>query len=469
MTTATVQERKATGEPGTTAPPVPGSLEDTGLGPDVVSGLLLRTLYRAGTATGADLEREVRLPFPILDDELLDLQRRRLVEVRGTRGVGRRGYSFALTTEGRERSRELLATEPYVGPAPVPLEAYRQRVLAQDTREVRVGRARVRAGLDGLVLSEELLDLLGPAVNSGRALFLHGEAGNGKSALAGAIASLLGGSIWVPYAVQVQGQTIALFDPLHHEPDTDPGADGNEEAWLRPARRHDPRWARIRRPAITVGGELTLDDLEFRFDDRRGAYQAPPQMKANGGLLIIDDFGRQRVRPRDLLNRWMVPLEQRVDYLSLPTGPKVPVPFRCLLVFSTNLEPRDLMEEAFLRRIPYKIHVGDPTVDQYREIFRRCCRERGVPFSEEAVDAIWAEYHVGRGIAPRGCHPRDLVQHVCDLAQYLEVEPRLSREMLGLACRAYFLNSGSGSSDSAGTRRTADPHPNPDTDAGGSR
>ena len=427
------------GEEPEAVPPVPETLEQTGLSSAAISDLLLRTLHQQGARTGAQLEEFIRLPFHLLDDELMTLQQRRLVEVRSTQGVGRRGYLFDLTGEGRDRVREILPTNCYVGPAPVPLGQYWTIVDRQKVQDVRVGRDYVRAGFRHMVLDEELIDSVGPAINSGRSLFLYGDAGNGKTTIAEAIAEMMGGTIFVPFALEIEGQIIAVFDPLHHRPPDDEDS-GDSERWLKPAQGYDARFIRVHRPVVMVGGELTLDQLELQFDPQSGVFRAPPQVKANGGVFIIDDFGRQRVRPRDLLNRWMLPLEKHVDFLTMPMGPKMPVPFECLLIFSTNLDPSELVEEAFLRRIRYKILVGDPTRKQYEEIFMRCCAACGIEYDSQAVEYVYENYYDRYGIPPRACHPRDIVGQVSDLAQYLEVEASLATQMLKLACRAYFLD-----------------------------
>lgn len=433
-------ERPADPRPEVEAPPVPETLQETGLTDAFVTDLLLKTLYAQGARTGDQLSNYIRLPFGILDDITLTLQQRRLIEVRGTEGVGRRGYTFDLTAEGRARAREIVGTNRYIGPAPVELSQYWKWATAQSVRKSPITRDRILDGLRHLVLPEELIDQLGPAVNSGKSMFLYGHAGNGKTALAEAIAAMLGGAIYTPYALEVEGQVIQLYDPVAHV-EAEGGKKKSTNDFLIAAPEHDPRWVCIRRPVVMVGGELTLDDLELQYDSQTGAFKAPPQVKANGGVFIIDDFGRQRTRPRDLLNRWMVPLDRDVDFLSLPMGHKIPVPFECLLIFATNLDPSDLVEEAFLRRIRYKILVGNPTRDQYAEIFRRCCEARDIEYDEEAVEHIFFEYYGRRGIGPRACHPRDLVNHLCDLGQYLQQEPRLDKELLQMACRSYFLDT----------------------------
>ncbi len=421
-------------------PPVPESLKDTGLSEAMVSDLVLKTLYVQGARTGLLLESFLRLPFALLDPVLMELQQRRLVEVRGSEGHGRIGFTFDITGEGRARCREVMQTNRYVGPAPIPLGEYWESVRAQSTRGLQIGREAIREGFSHLVFDEEFVDTLGPAINSGKSLFLYGHAGNGKTSIAEAIAEMMGSKIYVPYAIEIGGQIISVYDPVAHR-DIDPeGRPRETRAFLRDVPEHDARFALVKRPVVMVGGELTLDELELQFDAQSGVYRAPPQLKANGGVFIIDDFGRQRVRPRDLLNRWMVPLDRHMDFLSLPMGHKLPVPFECLLIFATNLNPTELVEEAFLRRIQYKILVDNPSREEYEEIFEACCESVGLEYSPTGVDLIYREFYDKRGVPPRACHPRDIVNHLLDLARYLGVEPEVSGRMLGLACRSYFLD-----------------------------
>lgn len=422
-------------------PPVPETLEDTGLSAAMVGDLVLKTLYLQGSRTGMELEAFLRLPFAILDPILMDLQQRRVLEVRGSEGHGRIGYTFDITNEGRVRAREVMQTNRYVGPAPITLGEYWESVRTQSTRGLQIGRDAIRAGFDHLVFDEEFIDTLGPAINSGKSLFLYGHAGNGKTSIAEAIAEMMGSCIYIPYAVEVDGQILSIYDPIaHRDPDQDESMGPQKPAFLREVPDYDSRFALIKRPVVMVGGELTLDQLELQFDGQTGVYRAPPQMKANCGVFIIDDFGRQRVRPRDLLNRWMIPLDRHMDFLSLPMGHKLPVPFECLLIFATNLNPSELVEEAFLRRIQYKILVDDPTREGYELIFQACCEGAGLAYSSTGVDLIFREFYEKRGVPPRACHPRDIVNHLLDLARYLGVQPEVSGRMLGLACRSYFLD-----------------------------
>ncbi len=444
MTSAPTLPLASTSSDSLSRPPVPDTREETGLSAEFIADLLLKVLYIQGARTGQQVVETVRLPFTFVDDQLLELQQRRLVEVRGSTGLSRGGYVFDLTSGGRDRARDALASSQYVGAAPVPLAQYVEWIHRQSLRHVKVTRAMVEQGFQQLVLDPKVFDILGPAINSARSLFLYGAPGNGKTFIAETISHLLGGALYIPFAVEVDGQILVLFDPVHHipQPDPDLAQSSNDlaESWLRPAEPYDRRFVRVRRPVVITGGELTLDQLDLQYDHHTKMYQAPFQMKANGGVLIIDDFGRQRVPSRDLLNRWIVPLEKRIDYLTLHTGGKFPVPFECLLIFSTNLAPKDLVEEAFMRRIHYKIHVLGPTPDLYAEIFRRCAETRSIAVESWAVTQVYDEFYGRLGLEPRACHPRDILDHFQDFVRFLDVPSRLTPELLDRACRSYFLD-----------------------------
>jgi predicted ATPase with chaperone activity len=429
-------------------PPIPETLEEIGLSAEFILDLLIKVLYVQGARTGQQIMDVVKLPFQVVDDQLLDLQQRRLVEVRGTPGHSRGGYMFDLTGAGRERARDALMSGQYVGPAPVPLKVFVEWTHRQSLRHVRVSREMVEEGFKALVLDPKVFDILGPAINSARSLFLYGAPGNGKTYIAETISHLLGGALYIPFALEVDGQILVLFDPVHHTPEPEPELQnppaGTDPNWLRTAEPYDRRFIRIRRPVVITGGELTLDQLDLQYDHHTKMYQAPFQMKANGGVLIVDDFGRQRVPSRDLLNRWIVPLEKRIDFLTLHTGGKFAVPFECLLIFSTNLAPKDLVEEAFMRRIHYKINVLGPTPELYVEIFRRCAAERRIAFGAWAVLQVYEEFYQRLGIEPRACHPRDILDHFLDFARFLDAPTTLTPELLDRACRSYFLDDTAG-------------------------
>jgi predicted ATPase with chaperone activity len=422
------------------APPRPQAVEETGLSLSFLADLALKILYFRGYVSGGDIAEEMRLPFTGVIDRVLEFLKRDLFcEVKGSGGFGQSSYEYSITAKGIARAREILDRSQYVGPAPVTLAEYCAGIYRQPMLTASIHPQSMRQSLSHLVVDEEMLEMLGPAVNSGRSIFLYGEPGNGKTAMAESVGHVvLGSEMYLPYAIEVGGMVIKVFDEVNHQRASEPGEEdgGNNRA----ARlRHDRRWIRIKRPVITVGGELTLETLDLVWDDAAKYYEAPFQMKANGGMFLIDDFGRQLVRPRDLLNRWVVPLEKRYDYLTLHTGQKIEVPFEVLIVFSTNLEPRELVDEAFLRRIRHKIYVGDPSFDNYREIFRRECASHDMPFDDEGLAYLLHEYYINPGKPLRACHPRDLIEEILDIARYLDLPPALSRELIDRACRAYFV------------------------------
>jgi hypothetical protein len=418
-----------------TAPPAPHDIAATGLSSDVLLQLLVKTLY-TGEASGHQLAERLRLTYSVIEALVEHVRTERLVEVRGTSGAGSAGYRYALTDLGRERARQFHEINQYVGPAPVPLNQYVARVRAMAVHRPRVDADRVAHGFDHLVVSRSVLDQLGPAINSGKSVFLYGPPGNGKTVIAEAIGSTLGGDILTPHALDVDSQIITIFDPVNHcALETD---EAGERAVVTGG-AHDRRWVHIRRPVVTVGGELTLDMLDLTFNPISRFYEAPIQLKANGGVFVVDDFGRQRIRPRDLLNRWIVPLESRVDYLTLHTGKKFEVPFDVLIVFATNLKPESLADEAFLRRIPYKIYAKNPTVEEFSRIFEMNCRRANVRFDPVIVEYLQRRCYGPRNVEMRACHPRDLLNQILDLASYQKRPPSITRELLDAACASYFL------------------------------
>jgi hypothetical protein len=417
-------------------PRVPTSLQETGLGADQIEQLLIKTLY-GGEATGLALADRIRLPYPILEPLVERVRAEQLVGVRGTTGSGSATYRYALTDAGRDRARQYLDASQYVGPAPVPLAAYVAEMRALAAARVYMDREHLRQGFSHLVVSDVVLEQLGPALNAGKAMFLYGPPGNGKTVIAEGLGRTLGGDMYMPHAIDVDGHTLIMFDPINHE---SLEADAEASSVIAVAPR-DRRWIRIRRPVVMVGGELTLDMLELTFNPIAKFYEAPIQLKANGGVFLVDDFGRQRIRPQDLLNRWIVPLESRVDYLTLHTGKKFQVPFDVLIVFATNLNPESLADEAFLRRIPYKIPIEDPTLDEFTRIFELNCRRRNLRFHQVLV-AYLQRRHYGPANRPlRACHPRDLLDQVTALCRYRGIEPIITRELLDAACASYFVNT----------------------------
>jgi hypothetical protein len=441
VATATLERDAHSGvvQPKPAAPPA--TIAETGVHPDTLAQLMLKTLI-AGESSGTQLAESLRLPYSVLEAIVQHARVEKLIEVRGAGGVGTAGYRYVLTDLGRTRANQFLDLCRYVGPAPVPLAQYNAHVRAAMAARPWIDRERLSHGFEHLIVSPGMYDRLGPAVNSGKSLFLYGAPGNGKTVVAEGIGRALGSDMYVPHAIDVDGQIITMFDPVSHVSTDSAGASQSVIA----TSAQDRRWEQIRRPVVVVGGELTLDMLDLTFNPIAQFYEAPIQMKANGGVFVVDDFGRQRIPPRDLLNRWIVPLESRVDFLTLHTGRKFEVPFNVFIIFATNLNPASLADEAFLRRIPYKIRAQNPTTDEYVKIFELVCRKRGLAFDAVMVEYLLRKYYQPRKLQMRACHPRDLVEQVVDMCRYQQREPAITRDLLDAACASYFVEE----SDSQG-------------------
>ncbi len=418
------------------APPAPRSAEETGLPFSFVCDLVLKVLYFNGSMLGGDIARHVCIPFAFVETTLKFLAGEGYCASAGVRATSladdesiNAGMQYTITSTGRQRARELMDINQYAGPAPVPITDYNAMAARQAQVGTLVNRQRLHEVFSHLVLSEKVLDHLGPALSARHACFLYGPSGNGKTSIADASARVMGPPMFIPRALYVHGEVIRLYDPIYHVPID------------RDLPQHDTRWQLAERPAVKVGGELTPRMLELSFDANLGFYEASLQLKANGGLLLIDDFGRQQnMSPRDLLNRLIVPLENGVDYVNIArAGTSVAVPFTCLLMLSTNLEPRNLMDEAFLRRVRYKVPVPDPTVDEFREIWMRVCDANEVAYRAEVVDDLIARHYVARGRPFHGSHPRDLLNHVIHICRYKGEEVELSTTHLDEACETYFV------------------------------
>jgi hypothetical protein len=417
-------------------PPMPASLDDTGLTVGQVEQLLVKTLYD-GELTGLAVADRMRLPYSILEPLIERLRAERLVEVRGATATGTSSYRYALTDLGRVRAQQFFENSLYVGPAPVPLARYVAYMTELAAARGYMDRERLSQGFAHLIISEKVLEQLGPAVNAGKAVFLYGAPGNGKTVIAEGMGRTLGGDMYVPHAIDVDGHVVTMYDPIiHHAVETESGTTS-----VITQKADDRRWVRIRRPVVMVGGELTLDMLDLRFNAMSKFYEAPIQLKANGGVFLVDDFGRQKTRPQDLLNRWIVPLESRIDFLTLHTGKKFQVPFDVLTVFATNLDPDSLADEAFLRRIPYKIPITDPTLDEFTRIFELNCRRRKMRFHRVMVAYLQRRHYAPVGRALRACHPRDLLDQVTALCRYRGIEPVITRELIDAACESYFVST----------------------------
>jgi predicted ATPase with chaperone activity len=432
---------------GSAAPFVaqPSTVEDTGLDLSILVDLALKTIHFAGRPSGRQLADQMALSFSIVENLLAFLRQNQAIETVGSSGLGEQAYQYALTEQGRQKAEEALRRSQYVGPAPVPFSLYAEVLQQQAVSSIRIERDTFLTGLSHLVLSRRVLAALGPAVNCGRSVLIYGAAGNGKTSIASAIGSMLSGEVLIPYAVEVHGQIIKVFDPrLHQRTESDYNGndrrkDGSRNAKVGAERRRDRRWAIAKRPFVSVGGELTLQDLELRYSPISQFYIAPLQWKANSGLLVIDDFGRQLIQPQQLLNRWIVPMEEGVDHLSMHTGDTVELPFDVLLVFSSNIPPSRLGDEAFFRRIRHKVEIPNPTPDDFLEILRRVCAERDVEYSEEGARHLLSFHYERQGRDYKACHPRDLVELLMDMTRFYGEEPKLTAEWLDLACPSYFV------------------------------
>jgi hypothetical protein len=420
-------------------PLAPTTLEQTGLGQDLLIDLILKVLHGVSEMSGTDLCKRLGLPFAAIESSLESLKARYQCEISGGSILGGQSFRFRLTEAGRASASASLGRNHYVGVAPVPIAQYRQYMddFSLSTSDSATPED-VRRVFSDLVVSDRVLDEIGPAVSARHSMFIYGPPGNGKTAMAHAIRHLLLGTIAIPFAIEVGGNIVRFFDPAVHEAVVSPSADES-------GARYDQRWVCCRRPMVAVGGELTIDSLGLGFNPRSGVYRAPVQALANGGVLVIDDFGRQQCSPRDLLNWWMVPLESGIEYITLQSGEKFEMPFRALVIFSTNLRPAELVDEAFLRRIKYKIFAESPTPEAFALIFERCCSERGIPFDKALVDGMLNGYYSAHGISPRACHPRDLISQALAIAAYQRYPHRLTAELLEAACTSYFIADHEGS------------------------
>ncbi len=413
------------------APVEPVSLRAAGLTDSEVEGLILKFLAARGDSSGAAIAEQIRLPYPLALDCLTRLKDAQLVGYRGSARLN--DFVYQITDKGRDSAQRLAHRCTYFGAAPVSLEDYVRSVVAQGITDHVPTPADLRHAFADLLLDSEVIDRLGPAIASGRGMFLFGPSGNGKTSISQRITHSLGGNIWVPRAIGVDGEIVRIFDPHFHV--EVPVTWELQASWPHPI---DERWVLIERPTVSVGGELTMDQLEVSINPHTGISEAPLQLKANGGTLVIDDFGRQRMRIDDLLNRWIVPLEAGHDFYSLASGRRIEMPFQQVIVFSTNLEPRDLVDEAFLRRIPYKIPVGDPTEAQFRALFDLVGSELGVSLAPGAVDHV-INWHYRRENKPfRFCHPRDLLLQVLNESRFLGVPPVLNEATADRAVDSYF-------------------------------
>jgi hypothetical protein len=413
-------------------PKVPESLYETGLTADEIERLILKFLLQKGAMSGRAIAQQIRLPFGIVDPIVKTLKFDQLLTYVNTVDMG--DYEYAITEQGRERARRFSEECTYYGAAPVSLRDYLTSMERQSIAKQTVTQDDLLEAFADLLINPNLLDQLGPAINSGRGMFLFGAPGNGKTSIAERITRCFGSTIWIPRALGVDGDIIRLYDPgVHEEVEQE-----SSSSMLFDLSGVDPRWVQIVRPTVVAGGELTMQELEVCQNQQTKVCEAPLQLKSNCGTLVIDDFGRQRMPVTELLNRWIVPLEKRYDFLNLPSGKKIQVPFDQLIIFSTNLEPRDLVDGAFLRRIPYKIQVPDPTDQEFREIIRRLSPKLGFQYEEGAVDYL-IETHYRKVNRPfRSCQPRDLLLQVRNYCTYKSLPRKMSPAAFDFAVANYF-------------------------------
>ncbi len=433
------------------APTSPRNLIESGLTMSQVCDLILKQLYLHGTLLGVEMARNARLPFNVIDECLRFLKDDHCLEVSGGDVIGRVSYRFSLTDVGRARAREAFEFCRYVGPAPVPLEQYVEQCKRQAVAGINCTPEALLSAFEDLIIQSSLIEELGPAVCSGKSIFLYGPPGNGKSRIAkglGKFLNLHGGEIYVPYAIHTENSIVTIFDPsLHQTTDDDEirallgdasnAQTQNDIGRLLHENHPDMRWRRVRRPVVVVGGELTLDMLDLRFNKQSNFYTAPLQMKSNGGVFMIDDFGRQIVAPKDLLNRWILPLEERVDFATLATGKKFQVPFEQLIIFSTNLNPEQLVDDAFLRRIRHKVKIDSPSRELFTEIFSLCCEQKNIPFEPRAIDFLYHNFYE-QGRLPRSSDPRDLLEIIQSICRFRNQRMVLTQELMGEATTRFF-------------------------------
>jgi predicted ATPase with chaperone activity len=411
-------------------PAEPGSLEEAGLPASLIESLVCKHLVVVGVASGRSIANHLCLPFGMLEGLFHDLRTRQIIMHTGSAPLS--DYTYGLTEQGRNRAQVYLEACGYNGPAPVPLADYVTSVEAQTIRAEAPKRSQLTEAFSDISIKSSLFESLGPAINSGAGLFLYGSPGNGKSTLARRITMCFGQHIWIPQTLIEDGQLIKFFDAAYHET-----VERATDSIVRTA-SHDRRWVKIRRPTVVVGGELTMDNLEIRHDPRANVSEAPLQLKSNCGCLLVDDFGRQRIEPAELLNRWIVPLENRLDYLTLSTGKKFQVPFEQLIIFSTNLEPSDLVDEAFLRRIPYKIEIGDPDDDEFHHLFKLYAKTFGCEYRADCVDTLLDRHYRSCNRPLRRCHPRDLLNQIRNYCAYNDVPLEMRPDYFDRVAGSYF-------------------------------
>ncbi|GAB4495730.1 MAG: ATPase AAA [Anaerolineales bacterium] len=430
-------------------PPLPTTLEQTGLNRTFMFEMILRAVYNRGRPSGGEISQDLGLSYQVVGPILHEMRQKELLDVAGQKGIGDISYEYILKPpRGPQAVEDALRKTEYTGPAPVPFREFLKAVEAQTIKHMVVTRRNIRQAFADLIITDSVLNEIGPAINSADSIFLFGFPGNGKTSIAERITRLMGDDIYIPHAIEADGQIIKMFDPIVHVPAEKPKAQSQDNAFAfdnpfaqsEDAPSFDQRWIRIKRPTIVVGGELTLEMLDLTYNQYGKFYEAPLQMKSNNGIFMIDDFGRQQVRPMDLLNRWIVPLEKKYDYLSTITGTKLQIPFDVLLIFSTNLDPNQLADEAFLRRIKFKIEIRDPDESQWRQIWALVCKGKKVELDPKGLDYLLEKWYKPINRPLRMCQPRDILNQMISIAKYNMESVTFSPDLIDAACESYFVS-----------------------------
>jgi predicted ATPase with chaperone activity len=433
-TLAISQDQQKTAAPAL-VPPIPETIEQTGLPQNMLEQLILKLLFARGDTLGRDLSEAMGVKFSLIEGFIAFLKRQHMILAKSSLGMGDSTSVFALTEAGREQARSAQENNHYVGPAPVPLHQYTNFVRKQQRKEGWLTPEALAHAYRRMVVTDRILSQIGPAVSSGNSFLIYGQPGNGKTFLAEALGNVDDACIYVPYAIESQGSIIQVFDPVYHQP----MEDAEDRSTLTYESQFDRRWIKCRRPFIVTGGELTLEMLDLNYNPTSKIYDAPYQVKANNGIYLIDDFGRQQCTPAEILNRWIVPMERRIDYLKFRTGAKMTVPFEAFLIFSSNLKPEQLGDEAFLRRIRYKMLLRSPEAQEFTDIFRNYCESRGLPYENGLIERFIDKHYAKTGKPFRRCHPRDVLNHAIDMIQFERLPHKLTDELVDHAFESCFL------------------------------